>query len=64
VKITPKVQVPPAATSVPLQVSLVVVKSPDTTTLVTLSGAARLGLVKVMVCGALGTSTGSSPKLR
>jgi hypothetical protein len=63
VKITPKLQVPLAATSVPLQLSLVVVKSPEGTTLVTLSGT-RLGLVKVMVCAALGTSTGSSPKLR
>jgi len=63
VKITPKVQVPPGATSVALQVSLVVVKSPEGTTLVTLSGT-RLGLVKVMVFAALGTSTGWLPKLR
>jgi hypothetical protein len=63
VKITPKVQVPEAATCVPLQVSLVVVKSPDGTTLVMLS-ATRLGFVKVMVCAALGRSSGCSPKLR
>ena len=52
-----------AASGLPLQVSLVVVKSPEGTTLVTLSGT-RLGLVKVMVCAALGTSTGCLPKLR
>jgi hypothetical protein len=63
VKITPKVQVPLGATSVALQKSLVVVKSPEGTTLVTLSEI-RLGLVKVMVCTALGTSTGWLPKLR
>ncbi len=63
VKITPKVQVPPGATRVALQVSLVVVKSPEGTTLVTLSEI-RLGLVKVIVCAALGTSTGWLPKLR
>jgi hypothetical protein len=63
VKITPKVQVPLGATGVPLQLSAVVVKSPEGTTLVTLSGT-KLGLVKVMVFAALGTSTGWLPKPR
>jgi hypothetical protein len=63
VNITPKVQVPPAATDVPLQLSLTVVKSPEGTTLVTLSET-LLGLVRVMVFAALATSTGWSPKLR
>ncbi|MGB3552180.1 MAG: hypothetical protein WA993_15940 [Candidatus Binatus sp.] len=63
VKITPKLQVPLGPTCVPLQVSAVVVKSPEGATLVTLSGT-RLGLVKVMVFAALGRSTGWSPKLR
>ena len=53
VKITPKVQVPLAATCVPLQVSSVTVKSPEGATLVTLS-ATLLGLVKVMVFAAAG----------
>lgn len=63
VKITPKVQLPLAATCVPLQVSLVTLKSPEGTTLVTLS-ATLLGLVNVTVFAALGTSKGWSPKLR
>jgi hypothetical protein len=63
VKTTPKVQVPPAATCVPLQLSAVTAKSPDGTTLVTLS-ATLFGLVKVMVLAALETSTGWLPKLR
>jgi hypothetical protein len=64
VKITEKLHVPLGATSVPLQVSLAKAKSPeDTTTLVTLSGT-TLGLVKVTVCAALGTSIGWRPKLR
>jgi hypothetical protein len=62
VKITPKVQVPAAGTSVWLQVSLTVVKSPEGTTLVTLSEA-LLGLVSVMVFAALGTSTCWLPKV-
>jgi hypothetical protein len=37
VKVTAKVQVPPAGTLVPLQVSLTRLKSPETTTLETLS---------------------------
>jgi hypothetical protein len=61
VKITSKVQVPEAATCVPLQLSFDTVKSPDGTTLVTVS-ATRLGLVKVKVIAALGTSTGWLPK--
>jgi hypothetical protein len=63
VKTTPKVQVPPAATCVPLQLSAVTAKSPDGTTLVTLS-ATLLGLVNVMVFAALETSTGWLPKLK
>ena len=43
---TPKVQVPPAATSVPLQLSAVRVKGADAVTLLTLSET-RLGLVNV-----------------
>jgi hypothetical protein len=62
VKITPKVQVPAAGTSVWLQVSLTVVKSPEGTTLVTLSEA-LLGLVSVIVFAALGTSTCWLPKV-
>jgi hypothetical protein len=62
VKNTAKVQVPFGATCVPLQVSLVRVKSPEDTTLVTLSGTA-LGLVSVTVFEAVGTWTGWSPKL-
>src|ERR1700722_15559504 len=62
VKITAKVQVPPAATCVPLQLSLVTVKSPEGATLVTLSGT-TLGLVKVTVFAALATSSGWLPKL-
>jgi hypothetical protein len=63
VKITPKVQVPFAATCVPLQVSLTVVKSPEGTTLVTLSET-LLGFVNVIVSAALGTSTGCWPKAK
>jgi hypothetical protein len=63
VKITPKVQVPFAATCVPLHMSSTVVKSPEGTTLVTLREI-LLGLVKVIVSAALGTSTGCWPKLR
>ncbi len=62
-KITPKVQVPLAGTCVPLQVSLVTVKSPEGTTLVTLS-ATLLGLVKVSVFGALAISTGCCRKAK
>jgi hypothetical protein len=63
VKITPNVQVPFAGTCVPLQVSLTVVKSPDGTTLLTLSET-LLGLVSVIVFAALETSTCWVPKLR
>jgi hypothetical protein len=63
VKITPKVQVPFAATCVPLHMSSTVVKSPEGTTLVTLREI-LLGLDKVIVWAALGTSTGCWPKLR
>ena len=62
-KTTPNVQVPLAGTEVPLQLSLTVVKSPEGTTLVTLSGTV-LGLVKVIVFAALDTSTCWVPKLR
>ena len=57
VKITANVQVPLAGTDVPLHVSLVSVKSPETTMLLTLSGTV-LGLVNVSVIGALATCTG------
>ena len=63
VKITEKLHVPLAATCVPLQVSLAKVKSPEGTTLVTLSGT-TLGLVNVTDCEALGTWSGWRPKLR
>jgi len=64
VNITEKLQVPPAGTWVPLQVSLLTVNSPlDEMTLVTLRGT-RFGLVKTTVFVALGTCTGSRPKLR
>jgi hypothetical protein len=61
VNTTPTVQVPPAATCVPLQLSLVVVKSPDGVTLVTLSDT-LFGLVKVTVFGVLATLTAWLPK--
>jgi hypothetical protein len=60
---TLKVQVPFPGTWVPLQVSLLTLKSPDATTLVTPS-AFILGLLKVIVFPALGISTGCSPKLK
>lgn len=64
VKVTPKLQVPDAATCVPLQVSALTVKSPfDEATLVTLR-ATRFGLVKTTVFVALGTCTAWRPKLR
>ena len=64
VKVTPKLQVPDAATCVPLEVSLLTVKSAlDETTLVTLRGT-RFGLVKTTVFVALGTWTAWRPKLR
>lgn len=63
VKITPKVQVLPAATCVPLHMSLVMLKAPEVATLLTLS-ATLLGLVSVIVFAALATSTCWSPKAR
>ena len=64
VKLTPKLQVPDAATCVPLQLSLLTVKSPfDEATLITLKGT-RFGLVKTTVFVALGTCTAWRPKLR
>jgi hypothetical protein len=64
VKVTAKVQVPPAGTFVPLHMSLTSVNSPaDTTTLVTLSEI-LLGFVNVTVLDALVTSTCWEPKAR
>jgi hypothetical protein len=64
VKVTAKVQVPPAGTFVPLHVSLTSTKSPaDTTTLLTLSEI-LLGFVSVTVLDALVTSTCWVPKAR
>jgi hypothetical protein len=60
---TPKVQVPPAATSVPLQLSAVRVKGADVVRLLTLSET-RLGLLNVVVSATVATSSGCSPKLR
>lgn len=61
VKITPKVQVPLAGTSVPLHMSLVMLKTPEVAMLLTLS-ATLLGLISVTVFAALATSTCWLPK--
>jgi hypothetical protein len=58
VKVTPKLQVPLAATWVPLQVSALTVKTLAVdTTLLTLRGT-RLGLVRTTVFVALGICSG------